>query len=68
MRPLAWAGVVESVTIPTQIGTQAKHATKHSLENRAAIHLHDRAAFAIRAGAFQAETQRQGGHDPTPTI
>jgi len=58
-RELAWAGIMESVTIPTEIGPHSKHVTKHSLENSVASHRHDRAAVAIRTGAFQTETQRQ---------
>ena len=54
-------GIVESVTIPTEIGSHSKHATKHSLENGVAIHPHDGAAVAKRTGALQTETQRQVG-------
>jgi hypothetical protein len=60
-RRLAWAGIVESVTIPTEIGSHPKHARKHSLENGVAIHPHDRAAVAKRTRALQTETQRQVG-------
>ena len=55
-RELAWAGIVESVTIPTEIGPHSKHVTKHSLENSVAIHPHDPAAVAIGTGVRQAET------------
>lgn len=55
----AWAGIVQSVTIPTEIRSESKHATKHSLKSGGAMHPHDGAAVAIRTGALRTETQRQ---------
>jgi hypothetical protein len=50
---------VESVTIPTQIGSNSEDATKHSLKNSIAFHPHDGVAVAKRTEALQTETQRQ---------
>jgi hypothetical protein len=55
----AGAGIVESVTIPTEIRSESKHATKHSLKGGVAIHDHDLAAVAVRTGALRTETQWQ---------
>ena len=50
---------MESVTIPTEIGSHPEDATKRPLKNGVAFHPHDGAAVAIRTGALQTETQRQ---------
>jgi hypothetical protein len=53
----AGAGIVESVTIPAEIRSESKHATKHSLKSGVAIHPHDGAAVAVRTRALRTETQ-----------
>jgi hypothetical protein len=58
-RRFGWAGIVESVAIPTEIRSQSKDAAKHALESGAGIHPHDGAAVAKWTGALQTETQWQ---------